>query len=524
MSSFSITTAIDYVNGTPHLGHAYEKVLTDVVARYRRLRGDDVFFLTGTDEHGQKVQQSARALGTDPQSFADANAAKFRDLCRDLAISNDGFIRTTEPRHKAVVQRILQDLFDRGEIYKGTYTGFYSVRQEQYLKEKDRLPDGSWPSDYGEVVEVSEPNYFFKLSQHQDWLIDHLQQHPEFIVPRFRQKQVLEFLKEPLNDLSISRPVERLEWGIPLPFDEGFVTYVWFDALINYISAHGVDGSGTTSPYWPAHYHVIGKDILIPSHAVYWPIMLKVAGIELPKSLLVHGFWTIKGAKMSKSSGTVVDPLALAEQFGADAFRYFVIREMNVGQDSEFSAELFLSRYNNDLGNDLGNLLSRVLNMGARYVGGVLPEPSVDEAPEREVAAQARELIAAIPELYDGFQFHLALERTIGFARVLNRYAEQRQPWKLAKSEAAEDRQILETSLVTMAEGLRLLGVCLLPVMPTSAERLQTLTSGDAATAWNEASLSWNPAGLIGKTLGAKTILFPRQELETEEKAPGSQG
>ena len=309
MKSFYITTAIDYANGAPHLGHAYEKVLTDVVARFRRLMGDDVYFLTGLDEHGQKVQQSAKARDIEPIELCNEAAEAFQGLCKKLEISNDDYIRTTEERHKKVVRQLLQKLFDEGEIYKAEYKGYYSARAEQFLQEKDKV-DGEWPEIFGEVNEITESNYFFKLSQYQDWLIEHINSHDDFIFPRFRAKQVLEFLKEPINDLCISRPKNRLEWGIPLPFDDEFVTYVWFDALVNYISAVGY-GTDEFEKYWPVDYHVIGKDILVPPHAVYWPIMLKACGIELPKSLLVHGWWLKSGEKMSKSTGTAISPLDL---------------------------------------------------------------------------------------------------------------------------------------------------------------------------------------------------------------------
>src|SRR4051812_31774656 len=381
MKSFYITTAIDYVNGSPHLGHAYEKVLTDVIARFRRQMGDKVHFLTGTDEHGQKVQASARKRGIDPKQFADEVSAEFRALLPKLNISNDDFIRTTEDRHKKVVRALLQQLFDKGDIYRAEYRGFYSTRQEQFLQEKDRLPDGTWPEIYGEVTEIVEPNYFFKLQQYQGWLIDYLTQHEEFIFPKYRQKQVLEFLKEPLNDLCISRPKERLEWGIPLPFDEQFVTYVWFDALVNYYSAVVDKG------LWPADYNVIGKDILVPPHAVYWPIMLHAAGLPPPKGLLVHGWWLTRGEKMSKSTGNALNPLDLVSEFGADAFRYFLMREMNVGQDSDFTREQFLVRYNSELGNNLGNLVNRTLNMTTRFAAGAIPAADVTEDLERELQA-----------------------------------------------------------------------------------------------------------------------------------------
>lgn len=508
MKSFYITTAIDYANGSPHLGHAYEKVLTDVIARYKRLVGNSVYFLTGIDEHGQKVTQTAAKLGKTPEELTNEVAPQFIHLCRQLLISNDDFIRTSEERHKAVVGQILQKLYDKGDIYQADYQGFYSVRQEQFVTEKEKEEDGSWPEIYGEVVEISETNYFFKLGQYQEWLIQYLEENPEFIFPRFRQKQVLEFLKNPINDLCITRPVERLSWGIPLPFDPDFVTYVWFDALINYISA--VDyGQDSFEQYWPADYHVIGKDILVPSHSVYWPIMLKAADLPIPKHLLIHGWWLQRGAKMSKSTGEVLNPLDLVDQFGADSFRYFVIREMNVGQDSDFSQDLFLSRYNNDLGNDLGNLVSRLLNMGSRYCSGFIPSSEVSGEPEEELQQLWSVTWPEVLELYEGFQFHTALEKTFHFIKAINRYAEIRAPWKLAKSEAEEDQALLKTSLATMAESLRLASSLLAPVMPSISDRVLGLLGEKPVVAFDEATLSWGDR-LDGNTLGEKTILFPR--------------
>ncbi len=510
MKKFYITTAIDYANGAPHLGHAYEKILTDVIARHRRLKGEPVHFLTGLDEHGQKVQQTARARGIEPIELCDEADVAFRGLCERLSISNDDFIRTTEERHKKVVCSLLQQLYDEGQIYKADYTGYYSTRAEQFLQEKDKV-NGEWPSGFGEVVEITESNYFFKLSQYQEWLIGHVQAHDEFIFPRFRQKQVLEFLKEPINDLCISRPRERLSWGIPLPFDEDYVTYVWFDALVNYISAVGY-GEERFKECWPVDFHVIGKDILVPPHAVYWPIMLKACGIELPKSLLVHGWWLRSGEKMAKSTGNVVSPLDLIDQFGTDAFRYFVTREMNVGQDSDFSIELFLSRYNSDLANDLGNLVSRTLNMASRYAGSTVPAFAVEEEPEKELRALWKETRGAALECYDGIQFHLALDRIFTFIRGINRYAETRAPWKLAKSEDPEDRARLETALATMAEGVRLAVTLAAPVMPDLETRVRALLGCGETDTW-EGELNWSET-LVGKTLSAPVILFPRPTSE----------
>jgi methionyl-tRNA synthetase len=505
MADFYITTAIDYVNGSPHLGHAYEKILTDVITRHRRLLGDTAFFLTGTDEHGQKVQQSARKRGISPQEFADQVSAEFQAMLGTLCISNDDFIRTTQPRHKKVVREILQKLKDKGDIYLGEYRGFYSTRQEQFLQEKDRNPDGSWPEIYGEVSEIVERNYFFKLKAYQGWLVDFLKANEGFIFPSYRQKQVMEFLKEDLNDLCISRPKERLEWGIPLPFDEGYVTYVWFDALVNYYSAV-VDRPGT----WPATYHVIGKDILVPPHAVYWPIMLHAAGIPLPKGLIVHGWWLTSGSKMSKSSGNVQDPLALAAEFGADAMRYFLIREMNVGQDADFSRELFLSRYTSDLANDLGNLVNRVLNMTNRFAGGVVPAAGEPQDAERELAALWESTRPEVLSLFEGFQFHSGLDRLFTFIRAINAYVERRAPWKLGKSTAEADRQLLATSLATMAEALRLATVALRPVMPTATDKIASVLGTSFGPSWT-GDLAWG-GRLAGCRVDATLVLFPRPQ------------
>ena len=510
MKSFYITTAIDYANGSPHIGHAYEKVLTDVIARYNRLKGKDVYFVTGLDEHGQKVQQTAEKRGVTPQELCDGVAEEYKALCGRLDITYDDYIRTTERRHKDVVNKILLNLFAKGEIYKSEYKGYYSTKEEQFLQEKDKV-DGKWPESYGEVTEISESNYFFNLSQYQDWLIDHIQKNEDFIFPKYRAKQVLEFLKEPINDLCISRPKERLQWGISLPFDDDYVSYVWFDALINYISAVGY-GTDEFEKYWPADYHVIGKDILVPPHAVYWPIILKAMDIPLPKSFIVHGWWLASGSKMSKSTGNVIDPLELIEAFGADAFRYFLIREMNVGQDSDFSIALFTSRYNSDLGNDLGNLLSRFMNMTTRYCEGKVPSAQLEEKPEEALKTLWASTKKEALELFDTFQFHKAIEQIFMFIRATNRYVEIRAPWKLAKSESMEDQSRLLTSLASVGEALRLASIILKPIIPRTSRRiLEALGTQDIKTFDNH--LEWSEV-LTGKTIGEKEILFPRIDLE----------
>lgn len=513
MKQFYITTAIDYANGAPHIGHAYEKVLTDVIARHRRLKGDTVSFLTGLDEHGQKVQQTAERQGIDAQSLCDSVAGKFKSLCEDLEISYTDYIRTTEDRHKRVVQTLLQKLYDQGDIYKAEYAGFYSPKEEQFLQEKDRV-EGKWPERFGEVIEITEENYFFKLSQHQEWLVSYIKSNPEWIFPAYRAKDVLEFLKEPMNDLCISRPKSRLSWGITLPFDEDYVTYVWFDALINYLSAVGYGGMDFNN-VWPADYHVIGKDILVPAHGVYWPIMLKAAGIALPKGMIVHGWWMIAGDKMSKSKGNIVNPLDLIEKFGADSVRFFLMREMNVGKDSDFSVELFLKNYNSHLGNDLGNLVSRLINMAGRYTDGRVPAVSISEEPEKEVHAEWQKSMSGVLSCYDDFFFHKGLENIMAFLGAINRYAETRAPWKLAKSEDMEDRKRLETSLAYMAEGLRVAAAALTPVMPKVSKKVMELLGTEQVGQWGD-SLELGDR-LVGNVLGEKTILFPRVELEVEE-------
>jgi methionyl-tRNA synthetase len=513
MKRFYITTAIDYANGAPHLGHASEKTLTDVIARYKRHMGVPVHFLTGLDEHGTKVQQSAQKKGVSPQQFVDEVAPKFLALCSKLNISNDDFIRTTEPRHVKIVQECLQKLFDKGEIYKGEYKGYYSVRQEQFVTEKERLPDGSWPEVYGQVTEITEPNYYFKLSKYQDWLLEFLKNN-DFVFPKFRQKQVVEFLKEPINDLCISRPKNRLEWGIELPFDKDFVTYVWFDALVNYASAVGMFQPGFED-CWPADWHVIGKDILVPAHAVYWPIMLKALDIPLPKGLLVHGWWHISGQKMSKSTGNTVDPMEIATQFSPDALRYFLTREMNVGQDADFNFDVFMARYNGDLANDLGNLVSRLLNMTGKSFPDGLPGASVDGDQEQILQDLWTATKKDVLDMFENMAFHTALEKTFAFVTAINRYAEQRAPWKLAKNE--DDRLLYETSLATMAEGLRLATALLAPVMPDTSNKIYALLGLGEVGLWKD-ELDWGKR-LKGNVLGKKTILFPKPEVKAEPKS-----
>jgi methionyl-tRNA synthetase len=514
---FYVTTAIDYVNGQPHLGHAYEKVAADVICRARRAMGENVFFLTGLDEHGQKVQQAALAEGKDPQAYCDNLAASWQEFIRKLGLSNDDFVRTTQARHKEVVQTILSKLNGEGQFYKATYRGFYSTSAETFLTDKDRLADGSFDPSWGKVVELEEDNYYFKLGDHQDWIIAHIESHPEFIAPENRRNEVLGFLKnEPLEDLCITRPAARLKWGIPLPFDPDFVTWVWFDALVNYISipfAHGDPllrqalpaGAPAVSPalsLWPADLHVIGKDIL-KFHAVYWPIMLKAMGLPLPRRILVHGWWQKNGQKLSKSTGNVVDPLAVIEEWGVDAFRYYLLRELAIGPDGNWTDEGFRSRYQAELANGLGNLVNRSLSMIKRYRNGLVPDGAHQLS--RETAETWERTIAA----YRANSLQEALQHAFALVTRANQYIDQTSPFKIAKdpARAAELNDILHT----LAEICDVLAVLLWPVMPGAAEKLQRQLGFKDV---NTNLIQPPPAVPKDHALGEVFPLFPRKDLE----------
>ena len=507
MKPYYLTTAIDYANGSPHLGHAYEKILADVISRTKKVMGQPAHFVTGLDEHGQKVQQGAANEGIEPQVRCDRIANEFEKMLVTLGIGHDDYIRTTETRHKQVVTTLLQDLFERGEIYQAEYRGFYSMRAEQFLQEKDKV-DGKWPEIFGDVTEITEKNYFFKLGKYQEWLLQFLEENPNFILPAHRQSQVIEFLKEPLNDLCISRPKDRLSWGIPLPFNQEYVTYVWFDALVNYITAAGY-GQEDFTKLWPADLHVIGKDILAPPHAVYWPIMLKACNIDLPKQILAHGWWTSSGEKMSKSTGESISPLELVKDYGADAFRFFVMREMKVGHDAEFSLERFESRYRADLGNDLGNLVSRLLHMCSNYFDSVVPENFEPEQPEIELQEKWKVTHKTSLEFFEEFQFSLGLDQVSGFIRAINKYADERVPWKLAKSSDAADQRNLQNCLSNMVEALRLANSLLVAVMPEIHSKINERLGLPPCKSW-QSDLSWDNR-LNGKTIKEKIILFPRK-------------
>ena len=494
MKTFYLTTPIYYVNDKPHIGHAYTTILADVLTRFHRNSGEDVFFLTGLDEHGQKVQQAAEKHGVDPQKHCNEMAPRFLKLWENLHIQNDDFIRTTEKRHVDVVQHILQKVYDKGDIYEDEYEGLYSVSEERFITKKE-----ADSGEFRDIKELKEKNYFFKMSNYQQALIDHIKNNSDFIQPKHRKNEVLGFLKQPLEDLCISRPKSRLGWGIELPFDSDYVTYVWFDALINYITAPGYNvNEENFNKYWPANYHLIGKDILT-THSVYWPTMLMSANIPLPQAIFAHGWWLIGESKMSKSLGNVVDPLGLIEEYGVDPVRYYLMREMVLGQDASFTIESFIKRYNSDLANDFGNLLSRISNLLKKFFDSRIPQDEDDSAEGLDVKSKAVETVAIVREKIEVMRVNEAIEIILQFVRSINKYIETKAPWKLAK----EEPEIAGKVLFTAAEALRVSAILLSPIMPN---RTQTVLETLGAT---ESGLDWG--GLTsGIEVKLHDPLFPR--------------
>ncbi len=498
---FYITTAIDYVNGQPHLGHAYEKVVADVIARSRRALGEDVFYLTGLDEHGQKVQQAAQAEGKEPQNYCDELASHWQSFAIRLGLSNDDFVRTTQERHKTVVAALLNKLHAQDDVYKGTYRGWYSWRQETFLTDKDRNPDGTWDPIYGEVKELVEENWYFRMGRHQQWLIEHIEANPSFVSPDYRRNEVLGFLRSvTLDDLCISRPKSRLAWGIPIPFDSDYVNYVWFDALVNYLSVPIARGEETS--LWPADVHLIGKDI-IKFHAVYWPIMLKAMSLSLPKQILVHGWWQKDGAKMSKTTGNVVDPVAIIDDWGLDAFRYYVIRELAIGPDGNWTDTGFASRYGAELANGLGNLINRSLSMLQRYRAGIVP------ARHDELAADATRIANETIDHLRTNELQAALQSIWSLVNRANQYVDQTAPFKLAKDPAQAMR--LDEVLYNLGETCRILGVLLIPFLPATSAKIFAQLNLTPSLRLDDAQWGALPTG---HTISAPIPLFPRRDAE----------
>ncbi|MDQ6655850.1 MAG: methionine--tRNA ligase [Verrucomicrobiota bacterium] len=508
---FYLCTAIDYTNGAPHIGHAYEKVLGDVLARYYRLAGEDVFFLTGVDQHGQKVQQSAEKQGIAPEEFVAQNTAKFEALWQKLGVQYDGWAATVEPRHKTCVQQILQRLWDEKQIYKDKQAGYYSVRQEQFLTDKERNAEGEFGPEWGQVEFREEENYYFRLAEHKEWLLALIEARADLIYPDFRRGELRNAVEKLSGDLCISRPKSRLGWGIELPFDREFVTYVWFDALVNYISfapggydPHAGADAAEFHRWWPATI-IIGKDILIPAHGIYWMIMLHALGFsdaDMPR-LIVHGWWNIGGAKMSKSEGNVVDPALLADKYGAEALRYYLMADIATGRDADFAEDRLVSRYNSELANSIGNLLNRSLSMAHRYRDGRLRRAGED-GPLR---GQAENAVAAYRAYFADAQVNAALAAVNEFVTACNTYVETTAPWKLAKDPERADT--LDNVLYALAESLRIVALLLSPVLPKASRGIFEQLNCAAESALDGSEWGGLPDG---HTVGKPTPLFPRIE------------
>jgi methionyl-tRNA synthetase len=529
-----LTTPIYYVNAEPHIGHLYTTVLADALKRYHLLVGDDAYFLTGTDEHGEKIAQAAEREGLAPQQLVDRISGQFRDTWSAIGIDNDDFIRTTDERHRRYVREVLQRVHDNGDIYFDEYKGLYCVGCERYLTASE-LVDGKCPDHQVEPREVKEANYFFKMSSYQEQLLEHIEKNPDWIRPERYRNEVLSFLSRPLEDLCISRPKSRLTWGIDLPFDEDFVTYVWFDALLNYPSAlrSAADGSDLFDRYWPHANHLIAKDIL-KTHAIYWPTMLLAAGIPLFDRIDVHGYWLVGESKMSKSLGNAVRPLDFDRRFGIESLRYFFFREMRFGTDASFTYELFVDRYNADLANGLGNLLSRVASLLEKNLSGCIPAAAEPGEMESELARRAAEVIERYRESFESRRFHAAVEDVRGLLAAADRYLNEKAPWKIAKQRGREEE--LALVLRTGLEVVRIVAVLLSPVLPKKCGEILSYLGErrplDGGVPFEELS-AWG--GLTdGHQLGDVPRLFPRidqkkldevlAEAEAEEKRTAAAG
>lgn len=528
---FYVTTPIYYVNDIPHIGHAYTTIAADILSRYNRLQGKEVFFLTGTDEHGQKVEKAAAEKKRTPKEHADIMVDNFRNLWKRLNISNDAFIRTTDDAHIKSVQGLLQMLWDRGEIEKREYSGWYCTPDERFWTEKD-IVEGNCPDCGRTVDQIHEENYFFLMSKYQERLIKYIEENPSYILPDTRRNEVLGFLRNnTLGDLCISRPKNRLSWGIPLPFDENFVTYVWFDALVNYFSAtkylvpttlNSQLSTHDSENWWPADHHLVGKDILT-THAVYWSTMLMALNLPLPKNIFAHGWWTVSGKKMSKSLGNMVDPNAMVEKYGVDALRYFLFREVPFGLDGDFSEQALINRINTDLANDLGNLVSRFIAMAEKYFGGAIDIVRIDAGASSELEEQCTYAHMNVhrKEYWSHLHFSLMLENIWDIIGETNNYIARKEPWKLAK----ENIDYLKIVMFNIWNALRITALSLYPFMPDTAEKiwkqlgLKSLV--DEAKQYSPEIFEWEWKPSYSIKVSKAEHLFPRIETKDKDKDRG---
>lgn len=495
---FYVTTPIYYVNDKPHIGHAYTTILADVLSRYHRALGNDVFFLTGLDDHGQKVKQAAEARGMTPLEHCNDLAPRFKNLWEKLEIKNDDFIETIEDRHKKVVSQILQKVYDNGDVYSDEYEGWYSVSEERFITETEKES-----GQFRDIKQLKERNWFFKMSKYQQKLIDHINQNPLFIQPEHRKNEILGFLRQSLGDLCISRPKSRMDWGIELPFDKEYVTYVWFDALINYITGIGYLQDNTKfNKWWPVDAHLIGKDILT-THCVYWTTMLFSIGLPLPKTIFAHGWWLIGDSKMSKSLGNVVSPLDLVDEYGVDPVRYYLMAEMVMGSDANFTMDSFIKRFNSDLANDFGNLLNRLSGLINKNFDGFIPPCGELNEEDQKIVNLACELEQKVSAEVKVFKIHSAIAAIFDLISKTNKYMEYQAPWKVAK----EDKQRAGTILHVALEALRISAVLLIPVMPDKCSKvLDVISAGNSTPSWGQLN--------VGFKMQTHDALFPRLELD----------
>ncbi|RUM31008.1 MAG: methionine--tRNA ligase [Aquifex sp.] len=491
---FYVTTPIYYVNDVPHLGHAYTTIAADTIARYYRMKDYDVFFLTGTDEHGLKIQKKAEELGISPKELVDRNAQRFKKLWEFLKIEYTKFIRTTDSYHVEFVQKVFEECYKRGDIYLGEYEGWYCVGCEEFKSETELGEDYTCPIHQKKCEYIKEPSYFFKLSKYQEKLLELYEKNPEFIEPEYRRNEIISFVKQGLKDLSVTRPRSRVKWGIPVPFDPDHTIYVWFDALFNYISAL----EDKVEVFWPADIHIVGKDIL-RFHTVYWPAFLMSLGYELPKRVFAHGWWTVEGKKMSKTLGNVVNPYEIVEEYGLDEVRYFLLREVPFGQDGDFSKKAILNRINGELANEIGNLYSRVVNMAHKFLGG-----EVSGEKDTEYEKFTTEIIKNYESFMEKLNFYRAIEEILKLTSYLNKYVDEKQPWALNKAGKTEETRNV---LYTLIDGLYILTHLLYPITPNKMkEALEMLGE-------KEFSKEITPYLKEKFKLGSRKILFPKKEV-----------